>query len=169
VPAHLDGVPLDKTDANWPYQLITYKLVEHGQGRTTVDPWLMLRRPSNWVDISTSDAATLGVETGDHIRVSSPSNVTGIVGVARVTEGIRPGVVGISHHYGHWEQTSRPYSMKDSTGAWTKIQGDPTRGSGITANLIMRRDQYNVNTTLQDPVGGSASFLDTRVQIQKVQ
>jgi uncharacterized protein (DUF433 family) len=32
----------------------------------------------------------------------------------------------------------------------------------------MRRDQYNVNTSLQDPVGGSACFFDTRVQVEKL-
>jgi tetrathionate reductase subunit A len=166
--AHSDGTPVDKTDAAWPYRLITYKNVDQGQARTNVNPWLMLRRPANAVDVSASDAATLGIETGDRVRVSSASNLQGIVGRANVTRGLRPGVIAISHHYGHWEQAARPFLVKDSGGAWTQVKGDPSRGAGINSNLIMRRDQYNVNTSLQDPVGGSACFFDTRVQIEKV-
>jgi tetrathionate reductase subunit A len=166
--AHSDGTPVDKTDSAWPYRLITYKNVDHGQARTNVNPWLMLRRPENAVDISASDAATLGIETGDRVRVSSASHLQGIVGRANVTQGLRPGVVAISHHYGHWEQGARPFLVKGAGGTWTQVKGDPSRGAGINSNLIMRRDQYNVNTSLQDPVGGSACFFDTRVQVEKL-
>jgi tetrathionate reductase subunit A len=166
--AHSDGTPLDKTDAAWPYRLITYKSVDQGQARTNVNAWLMLRRPENTIDISASDAATLGIETGDRVRVSSASNLVGIIGRANVTQGIRPGVIGVSHHYGHWEQGARPYLVKSASGSWTTVQGDPTRGAGVNANLIMRLDQYNANTTLQDLVGGSACFFDTRVAVEKL-
>jgi anaerobic selenocysteine-containing dehydrogenase len=163
-----DGTPIDQVDAAWPYQLITFKAVDHGQARTVNNPWLMLRRHENTVDISTSDARTLGIEDGDQVRLISPSNVQGVVGKARVTEGMRPGVLGVSHHYGHWELSSKPYFVKDAAGVWTKVLGDPSRGAGINTNQISRLDTYNVNTALQDPIGGSVSFFDTRVRIEKV-
>lgn len=166
--AHSDGTPVDKTDAAYPYRLITYKLVDHGQARTNVNPWLMLRRHENAVDISASDAGTLGIESGDLVRVSSASNPQGIVGKANVTQGIRPGVIGVAHHYGHWEQGARPFFFKTASGTWSEVKGDPTRGSGLNSNLVMRRDQYNANTSLQDPVGGSVCFFDSRVQVEKV-
>ncbi|GAB4297442.1 MAG: tetrathionate reductase subunit A [Myxococcota bacterium] len=163
-----DGAPLDKEDADYPYRLITYKTVWHGQARTAVNPWLMLDIPANTVDISTADARSLGIYTGDEVRVMSPSNMTGIIGKARVTEGLRPGVVAISHHYGHWELSSKPFKVKNAAGEWESVSGDPSRGAGITMNPIARLDRYNRNTAIQEAIGGSVSFFDTRVRLEKV-
>ena len=69
------------TDPDYPFQLITYKTVHHGQARTNVNPWLMLMVPENPVEMSASDARALEIETGDLVRVSSPSNADGIVDV----------------------------------------------------------------------------------------
>jgi len=109
------------------------------------------------------DARTLGVETGDKVKVVSASNSEGIIGKAWVTEGIRPGVVAISHHYGHWELSSRPYMVDGVTQGY-----DPSRGAGVQATPIMRLDGFLGNVTLQSKIGCSASFYDTRVNIEKV-
>jgi hypothetical protein len=45
---------------------------------------------------------------------------------------------------------------------------DPTRRVGITANPVMRADPVLPNVTLQDKVGGSASFYDTYVDVVRV-
>jgi anaerobic selenocysteine-containing dehydrogenase len=153
--------PID--DSSYPFQLVTYKPVIHAQARTAALPWLMLIRPENFVEINTSDARGLGVETGDLVKVTSLSNSQGIIGKAKVTEGIRPGVVAIAHSYGHWELGSRP---REENGV--EQDYDPSRGAGIQPNVVMRLDPYVGNVTLQDKVGGSASFYDTRVSIEKV-
>jgi hypothetical protein len=47
---------------------------------------------------------------------------------------------------------------------------DPSRGTGITVNPIMRRDQFkgrDLNGPMQDKVGGSVSFSDSRVKLVK--
>lgn len=150
------------TDLTYPFQLITYKSVLHGQARTIDLPWLVGIMPENFVVINSSDAGALDIKTYDLVRVSSPSNPTGIVGRARVTEGIRPGVVAISHHYGHWEHSSKP-RYEDGTASGY----DSTRSAGIQPNLIMRIDPSMGDISLQDKIGGSVSFYDTRVKVEK--
>ncbi|OGW16596.1 MAG: hypothetical protein A3G93_14305 [Nitrospinae bacterium RIFCSPLOWO2_12_FULL_45_22] len=161
VPRHADDTPVD--DSAYPLHLITYKSVRHGQARTATNPWLMLLAPENYVEINSTDAKSLGISTGDKVRVTSASNTTGIVGYAKVMEGIRPGVVAISHHYGHWELGSRPHIID---GAETEY--DASRGAGLQANLVMRLDAKLGNVSLQSKVGGSCSFYDTKVKVEKV-
>jgi anaerobic selenocysteine-containing dehydrogenase len=159
--AHSDGTAV--SDAGYPYRLITYKTVHHGQARTNINPWLMLMIPENWVEISASDAGTLRVVTGDQVKIISASNPNGIIGKAKVTQGLMPGVVAISHHYGHWEQHSRPIVIDGATKPY-----DPSRGTGLQPTQIMRTDKKYSNVSLQDPIGGSCSFYDTWVKVAKV-
>jgi anaerobic selenocysteine-containing dehydrogenase len=159
--AHSDGTEVN--DRDHPFRLITYKTVHHGQARTNVNPWLMLMLTENPVEISASDAAGLRVETGDRVRVSSATNREGIIGKARVTQGLKPGVVAISHHYGHWESHSRPIEIDG-----VAMPHDPSRGAGIQPNIIMRTDNKYPNVGLQEPIGGSCSFFDTSVMVKKV-
>ncbi|MDH3217842.1 MAG: molybdopterin-dependent oxidoreductase, partial [Candidatus Krumholzibacteria bacterium] len=161
--AHSNGTAV--TDPDYPYRMITYKTVHHGQARTNVNPWLMLMVPENFVEISAMDAADLEVETGDPVRVSSTSNPTGIVGKARVTQGLKPRVVAISHHYGHWEQSSRSHTIDAVSDG---LGHDPSRGRGIQPTPIMRTDNQYPNVSLQEPIGASCSFYDTWVQVTKV-
>ena len=159
--AHSDGTEV--SDGDRPYRLITYKTVHHGQARTNVNPWLMLMIPENPVEISAQDAAALKVETGDRVEVSSASHRHGIVGRVKVTQGLMPGVVAISHHYGHWEQSSRSMEIDGET-----TDHDPSRGAGLQPTQIMRTDNRYPNVSLQEPVGGSCSFFDTWVKVHKV-
>ena len=161
-PAHSNGA-LVNDGTSFPMKLITFKVVHHGQGRTAVNPWLMLMSPENYVEMSNIDAARWGVRTGDLVRVTSASNTAGIVGKAKVRQGIKPGVVAISHHFGHWELGSRPHTVNGSRTGF-----DPSRGAGIHPGTIMRRDQRSANVPLQDPIGGSCSFYDTWVQVRRV-
>ena len=48
------------------------------------------------------------------------------------------------------------------------IKGDARRGKGIHANVAMRVDPVLKNTGLQDLVGGSICFYDTKVKLIKV-
>jgi anaerobic selenocysteine-containing dehydrogenase len=160
-PAHSDGT-LVNDGTSFPMKLITFKVVHHGQGRTAVNPWLMLMSPENYVEISAADATRLQVETGDPVRVVSASNTTGIVGKAKVNHGLMPGVVAIAHHFGHWELGSRPHTVND-----VQTGFDPSRGAGIHPGTVMRRDRRSANVPLQDPIGASCSFYDTSVQVSR--
>ena len=63
--------------------------------------WLDEIAHTNPLWINTRDAARLGVRTGDLVRVET--EIGYFVVKAWVTEGIRPGVVGCSHHMGRWK------------------------------------------------------------------
>ena len=78
---------------------------------------------------------------------------------------LRPGVIAVSHHFGHWELASRPHAVDGVAQSY-----DRSRGTGLTVNPIMRLDQFKgkvLNTSIQDKVGGSVSFYDSRVKLVK--
>jgi anaerobic selenocysteine-containing dehydrogenase len=62
--------------------------------------WLYEISHSNPLWISTADATRLGIRTGDLVKVHT--RIGFFVTRAWVTEGIRPGVLGMSHHLGRW-------------------------------------------------------------------
>lgn len=165
-PKFADDTPIASVDdRDYPFQLITYKMAWHGQARTATVPWLMILQPENFVEVNAADARRLGIRDGTPVRLISPTNPEGVVGKTRVTEGLRPGVIAVSHHFGHWELASRPYVVDGIS-----QPADPGRGAGLTVNPIMRRDQFKgrvLNTSIQDKVGGSVSFYDTRVKLVK--
>jgi anaerobic selenocysteine-containing dehydrogenase len=62
--------------------------------------WLYEISHNNPLWISTGDAIALGLAAGDLVKVKTAIGY--FVTRAWVTEGIRPGVVGMSHHLGRW-------------------------------------------------------------------
>jgi anaerobic selenocysteine-containing dehydrogenase len=62
--------------------------------------WLYEISHSNPLWIATGDARRYGIETGDLVKVNT--RIGYFVTRAWVTEGIRPGVLGMSHHLGRW-------------------------------------------------------------------
>jgi anaerobic selenocysteine-containing dehydrogenase len=62
--------------------------------------WLYEISHKNPVWIHPQDAARLGVDTGDLIRVET--EIGYFVDKVWVTEGIKPGVIAMSHHLGRW-------------------------------------------------------------------
>jgi anaerobic selenocysteine-containing dehydrogenase len=62
--------------------------------------WLYEISHTNPLGISTADARRHGIATGDLVRVRT--RIGYFVTRAWVTEGIRPGVLGMSHHLGRW-------------------------------------------------------------------
>ena len=132
--------------------------------------------PENGVEINTEDAKRLGIKTGDLVKISSPTNTEGVVGKAIVTRLVRPGVVAVNHTFGLKWSGSKDWIEIGADGKEYVIKGQPWKTSGITANPIMRLDTSYVTDktkltgaiSLTDPVGGSASFYDTLVKIEKV-
>jgi hypothetical protein len=62
--------------------------------------WLYEISHNNPLWIATADAARFGIDTGDLVKVRT--RIGYFVTRAWVTEGIRPGVLGMSHHLGRW-------------------------------------------------------------------
>jgi len=80
--------------------LPTFRLPTMIHTRSGNAKWLTEISHRNPVLIHTSDAARLGVATGDLVRVTT--EIGYFVNRAYVTEGIRPGVVACSHHMGRF-------------------------------------------------------------------
>jgi len=74
-----------------------------------------------------------------------------------------PGVITFILGYGHWATGSADMNIDGKL-----IKGDPRRETGIHANAAMWIDPYLKNTCMLDPVGGSVSFYDTKVNLVKV-
>lgn len=156
------GEPVDD-GPGFPYRLVTYKPMYHSQGRTDSLPALTVLEPENFVEMNSSDARALGLCDGDFVKLTSRSNLSGEVGRVRVTERVRPGVVAVSHSRGRWENSNRPYRVDGALSTW-----DRGRGRGIGANPLLGIDPSLGNVCLQDSIGGSASFFDSNVNIEKV-
>jgi anaerobic selenocysteine-containing dehydrogenase len=154
--------------------LITYREVTQTKSRTVVDYWLNAVLDTNYLLVNSQDARRLGFKEGDRAQIKSKSNPKGVwdlkngtlkpmVGEIKVIEGIRPGVIAFSLGRGHWANGASDLRLDGKL-----VQGDPRRATGLHANAAMRLDDQLGNTCLIDPVGGSVSFYDTKVRLERV-
>jgi anaerobic selenocysteine-containing dehydrogenase len=98
VPGHVYWRDLDR-GANEFDLLPNFRLPTLIHTRSPVK-WLYEISHSNPLWIATEDARALGVGAGDLVKVHT--SIGWFVTRAWVTEGIRPGVVAMSHHLGRW-------------------------------------------------------------------
>jgi len=127
------GRPLAR-GGKYPLALITYKEPFCGHSRTISNYWTNIAmQPENAILISSRDARQFGLKSGDLAKLVSASNPAGRVdlrdgrileigGKVEVREGIRPGVVAVSWHYGHWAYGSNDVQVDGET-----INGDGRR------------------------------------------
>jgi anaerobic selenocysteine-containing dehydrogenase len=161
-------------DNEFPLAMITYKDILGGHSRTLpTNYWMSSILPENYILINTGTAKELGFSDGDRAGVISATNREGkwplpnrkpfgMVGKVKVVEGIRPGVVAVSWHFGHWG-----YGAADANIDGRIVKGDKRRGTGLCINAALRVDPYLKNACMSDPIGGSSSFYDTRVKLVK--
>jgi len=97
----LEYVPNSETpDDDFPFVLSTGRVLEHWHGGTlTRNSWMDDLFPEALMEINPADAAGLGIETGDAVRVTSRRGSIALR--AKVTEKANPGVVFIPFHF--WE------------------------------------------------------------------
>jgi anaerobic selenocysteine-containing dehydrogenase len=164
-----------QASSDFDLHLITYKDILGGQSRTQgPNYWLTALWPENEILMNSRDAQRYGLKNGDRARLVSPSNSAGlwnlrngqrveVVGKVKVIEGIRPGTIAVSWHFGHWA-----YGASDAVVDGKVIKGDKRRGTGLCPNVLMLTDPYLRDVCLTDPIGGSSSFYDTPVKLVKV-
>lgn len=173
-PFDVTGQPLNDEQDGFDLRLITYREIAQTKSRTSSNYWLLALLPENFVLMHKDDAESRGLEDGDRVRIVSPTNTAGewdlgngntkaMIGKVKTTQGLRPGVIAFSLGFGHWAYGGVDLVINGET-----IPGDARRIKGIHANAAMRVDPYLQNTTLVDPVGGSAVFYDTQVKLEKV-
>jgi len=155
-------------------RMSTFKEVFGGQSRTIGNYWTQQSlNPQNVLYINKLDADRLRMTDGDWVTIKSDSNPEGVIDLKngtrivikarlRVIQGIRPGVVSMSWHFGHWA-----YGSKDVEIDGQLIKGDARREDSACPNPIMAIDNSLKNMCLTDPIGASASFYNTKVTIKK--
>ncbi|RMH43590.1 MAG: twin-arginine translocation signal domain-containing protein [Deltaproteobacteria bacterium] len=165
------GDPVE-AGGDYPFALITYKEPFGGHSRTISNYWGNLGLvTTNHVLMNRRDAARLGLRDGQRVRLVSASNPKGaadlgngqsveIAGPLSVVEGIVPGAVAVSWHFGHWAYGSRPVEIDG-----VRVPGDARRAAGLCPNPVMQIDPKLGDVCLTDPIGASASFYDTRVAV----
>jgi anaerobic selenocysteine-containing dehydrogenase len=97
----VDRQPLrEPPDEDFPFILNTGRTVEHWHTRTKTGRIDILEglAPEAWVEVHPDDAATLGVRSGDLVRVASRRGAVDRLR-ARVTAIVRPGEVFIPFHW----------------------------------------------------------------------
>jgi len=169
-----DAAGKEIKDDGFDMTLITFKEISGGHSRTISNYWSNLAiLPENFVLLNRADAASQGLRDGDEVFITSATLREGkfdlgngqeyaVKGKVRAIEGIAPGTVAVSWHYGHWAYGSNDVVVDGKT-----VTGDRRRGTGILPNPAMRLDPSVNAVCLTDPIGGSASFYDTRVKLKK--
>jgi nitrate reductase NapA len=91
--------PAEPPDAEYPYILSTGRVLEQWHTGTMTMKAEELRRayPQAFVEVHPTDAAKLGVESGDRVRITSRRGESVIM--ARVVEAPRPGMVFVPMHW----------------------------------------------------------------------
>jgi len=134
-------------DSNsFPLTLVTYQPVLNVENGSQNYPWaqelfLVLhgRGWTNFVEINSKTARNLKIKDGDKVWVESPFGR--LRTIARVFEGIHPGVVSIAAGQGH-----------TATGQWQQ-------DIGVNPNEIIGVDY--------DRISGQSSFFNTRVRVYR--
>lgn len=172
-PRFSNGQPVG--DQDFPFQIITFKEIFATQRRTPGVYWTQVSlMPENFILMNKSDARRLGVGDGERVQLVSASLPQGALNLgngrsqkmaARVKaiEGIRPGVLAVSQSFGGWA-----YGSQDVRVDGVVVQKDPRRGKGLQINPLLRLDAHTKTGCLSDPIGGSASYYDTRVKVVRV-
>lgn len=166
----MNGTPYASVDKEeeYPFYLSTYKQPIHTHSRTHSNLWLTELMPDSYADINPMDARRLGLKNGDWVRISSANHTKGVSGPVRILPGVRPGVVTFAHSFGHWHYDSGLWTINGKT-----YEGDAYLNGRSRFNSVMRLDPSLTDasgwgTCMEDPIGGSACYYDTRVKVEKV-
>jgi anaerobic selenocysteine-containing dehydrogenase len=167
------------TDDNYPLQLINWKASHIGTHRNISCTWLREIEDENRLWMHPNDAQARGIKDGDQVKVSSPNYQ--VEGIVKLTNGIKPGVVGCSFNYGHFAYGSRPIEIDGQKTpelkryghtAWASGESNSgyasERDTGFSVNHLQRVDETIGIACLSDWVGGGASQLDAKVEITKL-
>ena len=148
-------------DSGYEYTMNTYKRAWHVQSRSTSNEWLLELQPEGFIYLNFSDASSLGILTGDVVKVTSP-NGQSTEGKARVINGLRRKSVVIDFHFGREWFGSKAYTVDGEDSVY-----DPKIGVGPNGNLLQRGDPDFPDICLTDPISGQACFYITKVKIEK--
>ncbi|MFQ5568856.1 MAG: molybdopterin dinucleotide binding domain-containing protein [Rhodothermales bacterium] len=162
--------------------LPTFRLPTLIHTRSANAKWLYELSHKNPVWMHTSDAQRLGLASGDLVRVETELGY--FVDTVWVTEGIKPGIIAMSHHLGRWRLqetagvnrgTSNLVSLREDHGgglsltvehgarAWNSFDPDTSRiwwdDVGVHQNLT--------HAVHPDPVSGAHCWHQKALRVGK--
>jgi anaerobic selenocysteine-containing dehydrogenase len=139
--------------------LTTYKVNVQIHSRSQNCKWLTEIYHDNPAWIHPSAAKAQGIRDGSRIKVRS--RIGEIVTRAKVTEGVHPNVIAISHHLGHWEYGRYASGKKAPQGSNndSDLRHKWWKDKGVHPNWII--------PNAPDPVAGQLRFMDTVVQVTR--
>ena len=123
VPSHVYWRDLDRAADEFDL-LPNFRLPTLVHTRSAVK-WLYEISHNNPLWIATDDARKYGIATGDLVRVRT--RIGYFVTRAWVTEGIRPGVLGMSHHLGRWRLKEDAGGARTATALVSIAKSGPAR------------------------------------------
>jgi len=160
--------------------LPNFRLPQHIHSRSANAKWLVEIGHRNPIWMHPKDAERLGVSEGDLLKVET--EIGWFVDKVWITEGIKPGVVGCSHHIGRWRRAqdrgnrylSNEVSIED-VGEGRKrmrtVSGvGPWESDDPDTNRVWWRDggvHQNITHAVQpDPISGAHCWLQ-KVRLSK--
>jgi len=92
--------PAEVADAEYPFTLMTGRLLFHYHTRTQTDRAKLLHHevPAGFVQINTDDAARMNIRNGEKIKLTSRRGE--VETLAKVTDEVAPGVLMMTMHFG---------------------------------------------------------------------
>ncbi|WP_433634101.1 molybdopterin-dependent oxidoreductase [Halomicrococcus sp. NG-SE-24] len=182
---HYDGSVqagvISDAEPDRPLRLINWKPRTQGATRTQNSPWLRETRPENPLWMNPEDAAKRGIENGDRIEIDAGRR--SVEGIAMVTNGIRPGVVGTMWGWGREGDGAVPQTVDGETR--NTVEGDghtpyefdepmreeaayaKGRDAGFAVNHLQPLDAELGDVGLSDLIGGSNAQYDAFVDVTK--
>lgn len=157
IPAWMPAPEHERMDAD-DLILTTFKVPVQTHSRTQNCKWLTELHHDNPAWIHPRTAGERGIRNGDRILVKS--SLGEILATARVTQGVHPEAIAMSHHCGHWayggyasDRRSHGHRAEhDLRNKWWKVNGaHPNR-------IIPNKG---------DPIAGSMCWNDTVVKVSK--
>jgi anaerobic selenocysteine-containing dehydrogenase len=183
LPSHVAPSNIDR-DAGQMLLLPNFRLPTLIHTRSANAKWLYEISHQNPVWIHPSDAARLGVQSGELIRVTT--EIGYFVDKVWITEGIKPGILAMSHHLGRWRladdsggnpgMTSHAKLEAEVAGdhaltilgpgrAWKTFDPDTSRiwwqDVGVHQNLT--------HAVHPDPISGQHCWLQKAIDVRKAE
>jgi anaerobic selenocysteine-containing dehydrogenase len=180
IPSHVEPAQIDR-GAGEMILLPNFRLPTLIHTRSANCKWLYEISHTNPVWMHPSDGERLGVVTGDLIRVET--QIGWFVDKVWLTEGIKPGIIAMSHHLGRWrlrdedgvgrgtsalaalEEDDRVHKLRMVKGATAWKSSDPDteriwwQDVGVHQNLT--------HPVQPDPVSGHHVWLQKALSVRK--
>ena len=153
--------------------LPNFRLPQHIHSRSANAKWLVEIAHRNPIWIHPKDAAKLGVAEGDLLKIET--EIGWFIDKVWVTEGIKPGVIGCSHHIGRWRRDqdqgnrfmTNTVSIEDRGNGKMRMRTvngiEPWKSDDPDTNRIWWRDggvHQNITHAVQpDPISGHHCWL----------